>query len=107
MNTPSSISNTVMQRVRVIHAVRPLLSGRALGSLLFLLALWGLGREVWVAHVVQNLGQAGLASTLNFLVAAFLNTRFIVQALTIVAGAALVYTTSDFFRAIRHTPRFS
>ena len=87
-----------MRRVRIMHAARPLLSGTALGSLLFLLALWGIGREVWVAHVVQNLEQVGLSATLHFLVAAFLNTRFIVQVLTILAGGALVYVIHELAR---------
>ncbi len=103
----SSISSTVMRRVHVVHAVRPFLSGTALGSLLFLLAVWGIGREVWVSHVVQNLEQVGFASTINFLVSAFLNTRFIVQALTLIAAGALVYTVSDFFHSLRTAPRFS
>jgi hypothetical protein len=107
MTTHSSISNTVMRRVRIIHAVRPLLSSTALGSLLFLLALYGIGREVWVAHVVQNLEQVGMASTLNFLIAAFLNTRFIVQVLTLIAGGAFVYTLADFLRTVRFTNKFA
>ncbi|MDB5194875.1 MAG: hypothetical protein JWO84_59 [Parcubacteria group bacterium] len=97
-----------MRRVRVIHAVRPLLSGTALGSFLFLLALYGIGREVWVSHVIANMpALADVAAVTRFFVAAFLNTRFIVQVLTVLGGAALVYTLADFLRTVRLTPRFS
>jgi hypothetical protein len=106
MNTTSSISNTVMRRVRIIHAVRPLLSGTALGSFLFLLAVWGIGREVWVSHIIANMPSVQDISALSrFIIAAFLNTRFIVQVLTLVAGAALVYTLADFLRALAPSRR--
>jgi hypothetical protein len=99
MTSSSSISNTVMRRVRIIAAVRPFLSGTALASVLFLLAVWGIGREVWVAHIIQNMPQAtDITALTRFLVAAFLNTRFIVQVLTIVAGGAFVYTIHEISR---------
>lgn len=103
----STISNTVMRRVRVIHTVRPLLSGTALGSALALLAVWGIGREVWVAHIVENLAlsfQAG--HVLSYLAAAFLNTRFVVQLLTLGALGALIYTAVDFVRALQSQRSF-
>jgi hypothetical protein len=94
--TSTSISNTVMRRVRVIHAMRPLLSGSALASVLFLLAVWGIGREVWVAHVLQNFMEVERSGNiLSFLVSAFVNTRFIVQVLTIIAGGAFVYALHE------------
>jgi hypothetical protein len=98
----STISTNVMRRVRVIHTVRPLLSGTALGSALLLLAVWGIGREVWVAHVVQNLlSSIETGHVFSYLAAAFLNTRFVVQLLTLGALAALVYTAVDFVRALQ------
>lgn len=97
-----------MRRVRVIHAVRPLVSGTALASAFFLLALWGIGREVWVAHVVANLELAARAGNIvTFLAAAFLNTRFVVQLLTLVALAAIVYVFSESLRTVRMMVRFA
>jgi hypothetical protein len=99
MTTHSSISNTVMRRVRIIHAVRPLLSSTALGSLLFLLALYGIGREVWVSHVLQNFAMvAKTGSVLTFLTTAFVNTRFVVQVLVVLAAGAFVYTLRELAR---------
>jgi hypothetical protein len=106
--THSTIHTNVMRRVHTIHAVRPFLSGTALASALLLLAIWGIGREVWVAHVVQNLEEvARSGSVLNFLVAAFMNTRFIVQVLTLVAASALVYTFAEFIRALTPARRYA
>lgn len=91
-----------MRRVRIIHATRPLLSGATLASLLLILALWGIGREVWVAHVIQNLGTAVADGHLAlYLTTAFLNTRFVVQALVVVSLGAFVYIVSDIVRLLR------
>jgi hypothetical protein len=108
MNSPSSVSNTVMRRVRVIHAVRPLLSGTTLASALFLLAVWGIGREVWVAHVIENMPSATDISALTrFLVSAFINTKFIVQVLSIIAGGAFVYAVHEFSKSFSAPQRFA
>lgn len=97
-----------MRRVHVIHAARPFLSGTTLASVLFLLAVWGLGREVWVSHIVQNMPQAtNIAALTRFFTAAFLNTRFVVQVLTLLAGTAFVYALADFMRALRTNYRFA
>ncbi len=104
----STISNTVMRRVRIIHTLRPLLSGTALGSSLVLLAAWGIGREVWVAHVIQNMPALTDVTALeHFMVAAFVNTRFVVQLLTLGAAAALVYTATDFVRSLQAQRSFT
>ncbi len=104
----SSISANVMRRVRVIHTVRPLVSGTTLASFLFLLAVWGIGREVWVAHVIANMPSTGdVTAVVRFFVSAFLNTRFVVQVLTVLAGGALVYAGSEFVRAVVPAQRFA
>ncbi len=104
----STISQNVMRRVHIIRAVRPLLSGTALASVLFLLAVWGIGREVWVAHVLQNMPSViDVSALVRFLIAAFLNTRVIVQVLTVIAGAAFVYALHDMARGWSTETRFA
>jgi hypothetical protein len=108
MESTSTISHTVMRRVRIIHTMRPILSGAAIASVLLVLALWGIGREVWVAHVVQNLELSAQAGhLLAFLAAAFANTRFVVQVLTLSALAALTYVCAEFIRTLRTIARFA
>lgn len=107
MESTSTISRTVMRRVRTVHAVRPLLSGASLASLVFIIALWGIGREVWVAHVLQNLEITARTGGLGtFLVAAFMNTRFIVQVLVILAAGAFIYTLRELARTFTLAHRY-
>ncbi len=91
MNPDSSISYTVMKRVRRIHAMRSLVAPAA--SLVALaLALWGIGREVWVAKVLENMPSlADVPHVVAFFASAFLATDLFVQSLSIVALAALIW----------------
>ncbi len=96
MPNPSSIEHVVMRRVRAAHLLRPLVSTSVLAVAVFALALWGIGREVWVAHVFQNVPQSGgLFALLRFYLSAFENTRIIVQALTLTTLVALVYLARE------------
>ena len=104
----SPISRVVMRRVRTVHAVRPFLSGTALASFLFLLAVWGIGREVWVAHVFANLeAMPTFASSVHFVVSAFMSTRFVVQALSVVALGAFVWVVRDTARNLAPSHSFA
>lgn len=97
----TSISRTVMRRVRVIHAVRPFFSGASLAALLFILALWGIGREVWVARVFENMPSVrDIAAVARFMLAAFEHTHLTVQALSLVALLALVWMMVDAVRTL-------
>lgn len=102
--TTSSIHKNVMRRVRTIHVMRPLMSTTAFSTLLLLGALWGIGRQVWVARVFENLSfTTDLATFTNFLVSAFTQTEFVVQALTVLALAAFVWIIRDGVQNLRYT----
>jgi hypothetical protein len=102
----STLSNTVMRRVRVIHAVRPLFTTTALASVLLLGALWGIGREVWVARVLENLASVlERGNVATYLVSAFTHTDFIVQVLTILTLAAAVWLVRDGIRSLSYSTR--
>lgn len=95
----SRIERIVMQRVHLIRALRFAVSSGVFSALVFVLALWGIGREVWVAHVLQN-APAHPVDILRFYIAAFLHTRLPVQALVVLALAALAYVAREAARAI-------
>ena len=101
-------SKIVMRRVRTVHALRPFFSNTMYAGLLFVGAVWGIGREVWVAHVISNLSVIHSPEALGtFFVTAFLNTRFIVQVLTILAGGALVWLASQLPKAVFSEQQFA
>jgi hypothetical protein len=102
-----TISHIVMRRVRVIHAVRaffiPVSSGLA-----FMLALWGIGREVWVAKVFENMpAVADMPAVLSFFASAFLHTDFAVQILSILAAASVAWLAYGIARALRAATAFA
>ena len=75
-----------MRRVRIIHALRPFTGRLAAAFVLLGGSLYLLGREVFVAQIVRNVPRtADLSALLGFLESAFLNTTFLVQALTVLA----------------------
>lgn len=97
-STESNIEAIVMRRVRAAHVLRPLVSGGAIALAVFIFALWGIGREVWVAQVFAN-GPQGLLGKTEYLAYAFENTRITVQALCIAAFFAMLFFFRDLFRA--------
>lgn len=96
---PSEIERIVMQRVHLIRALRFAVSNSVFSTLVSLLALWGLGREVWVARVLQN-APANFLDIPRFYVAAFLNTNLIVQLLVLLIVASALYLALEITRAI-------
>ena len=98
-NNQSDIERIVMQRVHLIRALRFAISSGTLSMLVSILGLWGIGREVWVAHVLQN-APANPLGLLRFYIAAFEHTRRIVQVLVVLTLSALVYVAREIVRAI-------
>lgn len=91
MNANSSISHTVMRRVRAIHLLRAV-SSVAMSAALLALALYTLGREVWVAKVFANMPSlVDVPATLSFFANAFLRTDLLVQILSIIVLATAVW----------------
>ncbi len=99
MTDQTNIERIVMQRVHLIRALRFAVSSGALSMLVSGLALWGIGREVWVANVLQN-APANILDLPQFYLAAFVHTRFIVQVLIVFALAALLYVAREISRAL-------
>jgi len=96
----TDIEKNVMRRVHLIRILGLVISTGMLAALTFVAALWGVGREVWVARVFENMPHSGnLIAFANFWLAAFIHTRPIVQILTLLTLTSLVYLTRECARA--------
>jgi hypothetical protein len=88
----TAIERVVMRRVRLIRILALVVSTAALAALTALAALWSIGREVWVARVLENMPKGGEGGAyVSFWVSAFLNTQPIVQVLTVLTFVSLVF----------------
>lgn len=91
MNTKS----IVMSRVRAIHTLRPFVNGTAFAAVLAVVALSGIGKEVWVARIIQNMPVTDVSAFAHFVATAFFQTTFMVQALTLGTVGALAYIARE------------
>jgi hypothetical protein len=97
----SRTERVVMARARRVRAWRAILSAETLAFAVALLALWGIGKEVWVARVFQNAPSiAHFSAAAHFWLAAFANTRAVVQVLMLAALAAVLYLAREIAKAI-------
>lgn len=98
MQTESRIEATVMRRVRRARMVRPFVSV-APAVALFALALYGIGREVWVARVMENM-PSDAYSIVGFFMQAFLTTELVVQVLILMLALAAVWFAREIARTL-------
>jgi len=97
-----------MRRVYFVHAVRPFLSNAAGAVVLMAASLYLLGRQVFVAQVFRNMpSTSDYAALLRFFEAAFLNTSFVVQLLTVLAALASVWLVRECTRLLTPGWRYS
>lgn len=99
MTNHTSIEYTVMRRVRLIRILRLVISTVVLAGLTGVVALWGIGREVWIARVFAN-APTSAGDLLPFYWAAFLHTRFIVQTLVVLTFTSLVFLSREVVRFV-------
>ncbi|MEK7604439.1 MAG: hypothetical protein AAB442_01430 [Patescibacteria group bacterium] len=95
----SEIERIVMQRVHLIRALRVAISGGVLSTLVSFLAIWGIGKQVWVARVLENAPKDPLALP-HFYWAAFDHTTLAVQALVVVMAICFLIIAREIARAI-------
>lgn len=107
MNTNPKLSSVVMRRVRTIHTLRTY--GAPVSAVaVFVFALWGIGREVWVAKVFENLATlADVPSIMRYLAGAFVHTDLLVQILSILVVAALVWLASEVAHLLKSEHRLA
>lgn len=99
MINQSNIERIVMRRVRLIRLLVLIVSTATLAFLTFIAALWGIGREVWVAQVFQN-APTDFTDLPNFYFTTFAHTRFIVQILTLLTFISLIFLARETARVI-------
>lgn len=98
-NDRTNIERIVMQRVHLIRALRFAVSSGVFSMLVSVLALWGIGREVWVGRVLQN-APADFMDLPLFYLAAFGHARLVVQVLVVLTVAALLFVAREIARAL-------
>lgn len=97
----SNIEKNVMGAVRTVYIARQLTSATALKLYVCAASLWGIGQLVWVSKVLENLANVGFANSVQFALAAVLQTDLLVQAALLVGALAAV---SLFFDLVRSRP---
>ena len=95
----SHIERIVMRRVHLIRILQLVISTVVLALLTAVATLWGIGREVWVARVLEN-APLHIEDLPNFYIAAFLHTHLIVQVLTVLTLASLLYLAIETARLL-------
>lgn len=101
MANPSDIELVVMRRVRLIRILTLIISTVTLVAITAVVALWGIGREVWVARVFENMPSvANENAFFTFWLTAFTHTRLIVQVLTVLTGVSLLFLVREIARFI-------
>jgi len=97
----SNIEHIVMRRIRLLRILGLIISTGMLVALTFIAALWGVGKEVWVARVFENMPHANnLFAFARFWFDAFVHTRLIVQVLTLLTLTSFVYLIREIVRTI-------
>lgn len=91
-----------MRRVRIIRILGLIISTAVLAMLTLAAALWGIGREVWVARVFQN-APADILNLPDFFIGAFTHTSLIVQALAVLTLVSLVFLVREIVRLASNT----
>ncbi|OGG47486.1 hypothetical protein A3D66_00275 [Candidatus Kaiserbacteria bacterium RIFCSPHIGHO2_02_FULL_50_9] len=104
--TSHELKIRIMRRVYVIYYVRRALSPRALKMYAFVAACLGTASVVSVSNVFANM-PGDFAGIGTFLVAAFANTQFVVQALSLAALVTLGVLVTDIVRSFAAMPRVS
>ena len=95
----STIEKNVMRRIYRARVLRFVISTDTLAIFIFVLALWGIGREVWVTRIFQNMPHSGNISALfTFWFSAFLHTNFIVEALSVLTFACVIFLAREVAR---------
>lgn len=101
MTEQSSVELVVMRRVRLIRLLALIISTATLTTLTFAAALWGIGREVWVAQILQNMPPASDPTAFtSFWLAAFGQAALVVQSLTLLTLTSLIFLAREIAKTL-------
>jgi len=95
----TNIEKNVMRRVHLMRLLGLIISTVVLALITLTLALWGIGRQVWVARVFEN-APDDFTDLPRFYLAAFNHTRLIVQALAVLTFVSFIYIARSTYRAL-------
>lgn len=105
---PSRTKQIVVRRARFIRMLRMATSGTVVGSMLVFVSLVAIGREVWVARVIENMpSPANMFALLRFFEAAFMNTTGVVQVLSVMLVVGMCWALYDTLRQVQGTLRYA
>ena len=93
----SNIEHIVMRRVRIIRILALIISTATLAVLTTIAGLWGIGKEVWVAQVLQN-DPDDIFELPWFYLGAFWHTSIVVQILIILTFVSFIFLVREFVR---------
>ena len=104
----SRIKQVVLRRAHFIRAMRTATSGTVVGTVLVLASLAAIGREVWVARVIENMpSPANLLAFVRFFEAAFMNTTGVVQVLSVMLVIGMCWALYDVLRQVQGSVRLA
>lgn len=104
----SRIKQVVLRRARFIRAVRTATSGTVIGMMLVIASLAAIGREVWVARVIENMpSPANFLAFVRFFEAAFMNTTAVVQVLSVMLVIGMCWALYDTLCQVQGTLRYA
>lgn len=93
----TDIERVVMRRVRVIRILALIISTATLAILTTIAGLWGIGKEVWVAQVLQN-DPDDIFELPWFYLGAFWHTSIVVQILIVLTFISFIFLVREFVR---------
>ncbi|MBI4065694.1 hypothetical protein HY412_00680 [Candidatus Kaiserbacteria bacterium] len=95
----TNVERNVMRRIRLIRLLVLIISTATFAILTFVAAMWGIGKEVWVARVLEN-APTDFSHLPNFFFAAFIHTSLIVQVLIVLTISSLLFLIRELARTI-------
>ena len=101
MDNKTDIERIVMRRVHLIRILKLIISTVAFAALASIAALWGIGREVWVARIFEN-APSDPGRLFTFYLSAFTHTHLIVQALVVLTFVSLSFLVRETIRLIKN-----
>lgn len=106
--TNSRIKQVVLRRAHTIRIMRTVTSGTVVGMVLVLVSLAAIGREVWVARVIENMpAPTNILAVFHFFESAFMNTTAVVQILSVMLVVGVVWAAYDALRQVQGSMRFA
>lgn len=94
----TTVEKNVMANVALIYSLRKLASLTAIELYLCVGCVWALGQLVWVSKVFENMAHAGIGGSVQFIIAAVLNTDTLVQLVLVVGVFAACLLFVDIVR---------